>query len=250
MPQERATIQSARRRYLPLAALVAGLAIAYGLGWQDHLSLDDLGRSRDQLTALVVGHPVVSALAFMGLYVAVVAFSVPAASALSVFGGFLFGWLQAGMMVAVAATLGASLLFVAARSAFGNGLRSRVSGLGDRLAKGFEDNAFAYLLALRLAPFLPFFVVNIVPVLFAVRLRTYAAATFLGILPGTFAYCYLGEGIESVLRAAEMSGRAPSVGDLVTREITIAFAALALVALVPVILRIVWPRASDTHPAR
>lgn len=241
---------TAFRRFLPLVVLVGGLAAAYALGWLDYLSLDNLGRSRVFLKSMVTDHPFASAAAFMALYVTAVAFSVPAASALSVFAGFLFGWVQAGLMVAVSATLGATLLFLAARSAFGDILRRRVSGIGERLAKGFEDNAFAYLLALRLAPFLPFFVVNVAPALFDVRLRTYVTATFFGILPGTFAFCYLGQGVESVLVAAEAAGRTPSVADLVTPEITIAFVALALVALVPALLRRFLPRAAGAATER
>ena len=83
----------------------------------------------------------------------------------------------------------------------------------------------------------PFFVINIAPALFGVKLRTYVLATFLGILPGTFAYAYLGEGLDSVLAAAAASGMEPSVGDLVTPQITIAFLALGAVALIPTIVR-------------
>lgn len=225
------------RRFAPLAVLALGLAAVWLSGAHEHITLEALGRSRVVLKSTVAAHPLAAAAAFMAVYVAAVALSLPAASALSVFGGFLFGWLQAGVMVAFSATLGACLLFLAARSALGGALRRRVSGFADGLAQGFEDNAFFYLLAMRLAPFLPFFVVNVAPALFRVRLSTYAAATFLGILPATFAFCYLGQGVESVLIAAEAAGRAPSVGDLVTPEIALAFAALAVVALIPVVLR-------------
>ena len=83
----------------------------------------------------------------------------------------------------------------------------------------------------------PFFVVNIAPAFFGVPLRTYVIATFFGILPGTFAYSWLGQGVDSVLLAAADAGREVSVGDLVTPEITIAFVALALVAAIPPVLR-------------
>jgi len=139
--------------------------------------------------------------------------------------------------VAFAATTGAALLFFAARSAFGDFLKEKVGGRVKSLADGFERDAFSYLLILRLAPVFPFFVMNIAPALFNVPLRTYVAATFLGILPGTFAYAYLGQGVESVLIAAQEAGTEPSVGDLVTTEITLAFAALAFVAVMPTIIK-------------
>ena len=83
----------------------------------------------------------------------------------------------------------------------------------------------------------PFFIVNIAPALFNIGLRTYVAATFLGILPGTFAYAYLGEGIGSVLETARQTGVAPSVKGLLTPKIQIAFLALALIALLPIMVR-------------
>jgi uncharacterized membrane protein YdjX (TVP38/TMEM64 family) len=144
--------------------LVAG----YGLGWQRYLTLDYLAESRVALKGLVAANPVTAALAFMGVYALVVALSVPAASILTIFAGFLFGWLAGGALVAVAATVGATLLFLAARTAFGDFLRDRVRGRALRLAEGFEKDAFGYLLALRLAPVFPFFVVNIAPAFFHV----------------------------------------------------------------------------------
>jgi uncharacterized membrane protein YdjX (TVP38/TMEM64 family) len=174
---------------------------------------------------------------FAILYILAVAFSLPAATILTVFGGFLFGWLAAGLMVVIAATIGACILFLAARSAFGGFLRGKVGGRAAALAEGFKKDAFSYLLVLRLAPVFPFFIVNIAPALFDVTLRTFAAATFLGIIPGTFAYAFLGQGVDSVLDAAQKSGTQASISDLVTPQITLAFAGLACVAAIPIIIK-------------
>ena len=229
-------------RYLPIMIIVAGLTLGYAMGWQRYLSLSFLSQSSDALQALVDAHPALAPAIFFVAYVLAVAFSFPAASILTVFAGFLFGWLLAGVLVAFAATIGATALFLAARSAFGDALRRRVSGRAARLAKGFEDNAFGYLLVLRLAPVFPFFVINIAPALFNVSIRVYVAATMLGILPGTFAYAWLGEGVGSVLEAARAAGREPSLSDLVTTEITLAFVLLALVAAIPTVVRSVSGR--------
>ncbi|MCO5160715.1 MAG: TVP38/TMEM64 family protein [Mesorhizobium sp.] len=224
-------------RFAPILLVLAGLALGYAMGWQRFLSLAFLAESREALKAYVAQNHLLSIVFFAAVYVLAVAFSFPAASILTIFGGFLFGWLVGGAVVVLAATTGATLLFVAARSAFGNVLRDKVGGWAAKLADGFEESAFGYLLALRLAPVFPFFVVNIAPALFNVGVRTYVAATFLGILPATFAFAYLGEGVDSVLLAALQAGREPSVHDLVTAKIVIAFALLALVALIPTVVR-------------
>ncbi|MCR4265571.1 TVP38/TMEM64 family protein [Nitratireductor sp. ZSWI3] len=225
------------RRLLPLLVILAGLAAGYALGLDRYLSLDYLADSRNALRAYVAGHPILAPGGFALLYALAVAFSFPAASVLTLFAGFLFGWLLGGMLVAVAATAGASALFIAARGALGGILARRLGGRLSRMAKGFEDNAFSYLLVLRLAPIFPFWIVNIAPAFFNVPLRTYAVATFLGILPATFAYAYLGHGLDSVLTVAAETGREVRLADLVTPQITLAFAVLAAVAAIPLLIR-------------
>ncbi|MGV1753588.1 TVP38/TMEM64 family protein [Agrobacterium sp. CG674] len=229
-------------RLAPLGIVVLGLALGYAFGLQNYLSLGYLAEQRQALRAYVDANMIWSALLFIGVYILAVAFSFPAASILTVFGGFLFGWLLGGSLVAVGATIGASILFMATRSAFGSFLRHRVDGVVKKLADGFRENAFGYLFVIRLAPVFPFFVVNIAAALFDISLARFVAATFFGILPGTFAYAYLGQGVDSVLIAAQEAGRQAQISDLVTREITLAFFALAVVALIPTIVKQVRQR--------
>ena len=224
-------------RFLPLAVVVAGLGAGYAAGLQHYLSLDMLAERRADLMALVGAHGATSALLFVIVYALAVAFSFPAASVLTVIGGFLFGWLPGGALTAVAATAGAAAIFLAARTAFGEILRRRAGSALDRLAGGFEGEAFSYLLALRLAPVFPFFAVNIAAALFRVSLRNYVAATFIGILPATFVYAWLGQGLDSVIVAAARAGHGVSISDLVTWQITLAFALLALLAAIAPLTR-------------
>ncbi|WP_306119833.1 MULTISPECIES: TVP38/TMEM64 family protein [unclassified Roseitalea] len=236
-PPAAAGLAAIARRFAPLAVILAGLVFAYLMGWQRFFSIAFLAESRESLTAFVQANYLLATGGFAVLYALAVAFSFPAASVLTIFGGFLFGWLVGGLLVAVGATTGATAIFLAARSAFGDFLRARVGGRVKALADGFEEDAFSYLLVLRLAPVFPFFVINIAPALFNVPLRVYVLATFIGILPGTFAYAYLGQGVGSVLEAAEAAGTTVTLGDLVTSEITLAFVALAVVAAIPLVVK-------------
>ncbi|MGB6118489.1 MAG: TVP38/TMEM64 family protein [Mesorhizobium sp.] len=231
-------------RFAPLALVLCGLVAAYALGWHRYVSLMYLADSQDRLQALVAEHYAKSLAGFGLLYALAVAFSLPAASVLTVFAGFLFGCVVGGSVVAIAATLGATAVFFAARSAFGEVLERKIGGKAARLAQGFEENAFGYLLFLRLAPIFPFFVVNIAAGLFRIPLRTYVIATLIGILPGTFVFAYLGEGIGGVLDIAQQSGAAPSLKLLLTPKIKLGLALLALLALAPVVLRYVRNRRS------
>lgn len=231
------SVMKQMRRFAPVGVVLLGLALGYAFGLQDYLSLGFLAEQRQELRSYVDSHSLWSAVLFVSVYILAVAFSFPAASILTIFGGFLFGWLLGGALVAVAATIGASILFLATRSAFGNFLRHRVDGVVKTLAEGFRRNAFGYLFVIRLAPVFPFFVVNIAAALFDISLGRFVAATFLGILPGTFAYAYLGQGVDSVLVAAQQTGREAEISDLVTGELTLAFLALAAIALTPTIVR-------------
>ncbi len=239
---ERMNARSMAWRFAPIAVVLAGLVLGYVMGWHHYLTLGYLGKSQDALKAIVTDHPMLAPAAFVVCYALAVAFSFPAASVLTIFGGFLFGWAFGAMLAVIAATIGATAVFLAARTAFGDYFKRRLGGVSARLAEGFEKDAFSFLLVLRLAPFIPFVVVNVAPAFFNVRLRTFVGATAIGIVPGALAYAWLGEGVNSVLAAAKAAGRHASVKDLVTPEITTAFAALALVALIATVVKKRWKR--------
>jgi uncharacterized membrane protein YdjX (TVP38/TMEM64 family) len=232
-------------RFLPAAFIVTGIAVGYALGWHERLSLEALAGEIETMRQFAADNPVLAPMAFMLLYAVAIGLSFPAAAIFNVIGGLLFGWLAGTVYAVVAATSGGAAVFVAARSAFGDVLRKRAGGGTRRLARGFEEDAFSYLLMLRLAPFIPFFVVNIVPALFNVRLGTFLAATMLGKFPVAFAYAWLGQGLDSMFAAAMAAGRPVTLSDLVTPEITIALLALTLVVVLATIVRKV--RAQQAH---
>lgn len=225
------------RRYAPLAALLALGAAVHLAGLADVLSPAGLGELRAGLQARIDSAYAWVIAAYMLAYAAAVALSFPATGLLTAAGGFLFGW-QAGVAAAlVSGTAGAGVLFLAARSAAGDDVRRRLKGAGERLARGFEEDAFGYLLALRLAPVIPSFVVSVAAALFRVPARTFLAATFLGRAPATLAYAVLGQGLDRVLADAAAAGRVPGFADLLTAEMALALGGLSLLALVAVAAR-------------
>lgn len=221
------------RRFLPIALVAAALALAYALGVHEFLSLEQLRLHHRTLLAFVAAHPVTAPLGYAAIYALAVALSLPGAVVLTVAGGFLFGaWLGTGLTV-IAATTGATLIFLAARSAFGDLLRARAGPALRRMEEGFRRDAFSYLLMLRLIPLFPFFLVNLVPAFLGVRLRTYVAATLLGIIPATLVFTLAGCGLD---RLVEGRGDV-SLDSLLTPEMVAALSGLALLALAPVLYR-------------
>lgn len=219
---------------LPLGVILLGIAAFFALDLDSYVTFDAIRQNRAWLVAQVRDNSVLAALAFITVYATVVALSLPgAATVLSVTGGFLFGqWLGTAWNVA-AATLGATLLFLAARTAFADLLHRKAGPWLHRLEAGFRENALSYLLFMRLVPLFPFFVVNLVPAFLGVRLRTFVAATFFGIIPGAFVYTSVGVGLGSVFE----SGDSFSLRGILTPQILLALAGLAALALIPVAYR-------------
>lgn len=220
-------------RFLPLFAIAAGMVAFFALGLDRYITFDTLKDNREALLALVADNPVLSALAFMGVYAAAVALSLPGGAVMSIAGGFLFGWLLGTVYVVIGATLGATAVFLAAKTSIGDALRRKAGPWLARLESGFRSDAFNYLLFLRLVPAFPFFAVNLVPAFLGVGLRTYVAATAIGIVPGTFVFAFTGAGLGSVFDR----GEAFSLSSVVTPEILIALVGLGCLALLPVAVK-------------
>ena len=247
------------KRFLPLVILlgVAGLIISQG--WHNYLSLEVIAKNHDALTSYINSNLLLALLIYMAIYIIVVALSLPGGAALTLAGGLLFGWLLGGPVTVIAATIGATILFVIAKTALGETLAARAGPWLAKLRDGFKENALSYLLFLRLVPAFPFWLVNLAPALLGVPFRTYVLGTFFGIIPGTMAFSFAGAGLGSVIEAQKQSyadclaGQAGQAGGasatstecqftldtsaLITTELLIAFAALGIVALIPVILK-------------
>jgi uncharacterized membrane protein YdjX (TVP38/TMEM64 family) len=228
-------------RWLPIIAIILGAVLFFALGLQRYLSLDALKANRDWLYWQVADRLILVLAVYVLVYAGVVALSLPGATVLTLAGGCMFGlWLATGVTV-VAATLGATVLFLAARTAFGDLLRQRAGPWLTRLHDGFQANAFSYLLFLRLVPAFPFFVVNLVPAFLGVRLRTFILATFIGIVPGTFVYSSVGAGLRTLL---DSNGEF-SLGGVLTPQILTALIGLALLSLLPVAYK-AWRKSQGT----
>jgi uncharacterized membrane protein YdjX (TVP38/TMEM64 family) len=182
------------------------------------------------LLAFVDRHAVLAPLLFMVVYAAVIALSIPGGAVLTMAGGFLFGVALGTLYVVVAATMGASLVFLAAKTALGDSLRRKAGPWMRRMEDGFRENALYYLLFLRLIPIFPFWLVNLVPAFLGVPFPTYVGATLVGIIPGTLVYASVGNGLGAVFDA----GQSPDFGIIFRPAIILPIIGLAVLAILPV----------------
>ena len=217
-------------RWVPLACLVLGFVAFFALGWHEYLSFHALQAHRAELLDWVAARPFWAPVAYMALYAVVVAFSLPGGAVMTVTGGFLFGTVLGTAYAVVGATIGAIVVFLAARTALGDMLRAKADGFLKRMEDGFREDAFSYLLVLRLVPLFPFFVVNLAPAFLGVGLGVYAVTTLFGIIPGALVYASVGSGLGAVFDA----GAKPHLGILFTPPILLPILGLCVLALVPV----------------
>lgn len=222
------------KRFLPLFLILVGMGLAYGLGLGDYLSFETLKNNREALLTYVEAHKINALLIYAGVYTLVVVFSIPGASFMTIAGGFLFGYVLGTSVVVLAATVGSILLFLAARTAIGDTLKKKAGRWFQKMETGFQKNQFNYLLTLRLIPLFPFFVVNVVPAFFGMKLLPYSLATFLGIIPGSFVYVSVGVGLGSVFE----TGATFSIHSVLTPQILLALSGLALLSAIPLIHKI------------
>jgi uncharacterized membrane protein YdjX (TVP38/TMEM64 family) len=248
------------RRLVPLIIVIAASAAVFAMGWQRQLSFEWVVRHHEALRAFIAAHDVSALVAYIALYIAAAALSIPVGVFLTMTAGILFGAVLGGAASVVGATIGAICIFLIAKSAVGDYLVRRAGPLAQKLAQGFRADAFSYLLFLRLVPIFPFWIVNLVPAMVGVKLATFAAATALGVIPATFVFAFVGQGLDSVIAAQQaayqscLAAARPDcrlafhINTALTPELLAALAALGVLALVPVLVRRL--RARSPAPAR
>jgi uncharacterized membrane protein YdjX (TVP38/TMEM64 family) len=232
------------RRLLPLLLLAAASISFLLFGGRHYLTFAALAENSEWLHALVARSSALAAMCFIVGYAGLTALSVPGGAILTIAAGFLFGIWQGLVCAVTGATIGAAVIFLAARAGLG-GLPERAGPHACRLKAGFADNALNYLLVLRLIPIFPFWLVNLVAALAGMRFGTYVLGTFVGIIPGSLVYVSLGNGMGDLVAAS----RAPDLSILFHPSVLLPIIGLAVLPLMPVLYKR-WRARRDTETAR
>lgn len=239
-PTESGATAGLARKILPLMALAAVVGLVLWFDLDRYLTFAALKEHRHALVSFVDRQMALAVLTYLAVYTLATAVSLPGGAILSIAGGFLFGPWLGTLWIVIAATLGAGAIFLLARTALGEPLRRRAGPALRGMEAGFKKNAFSYLLTLRLIPLFPFFLVNLVPAFLGVNLRTYIAATSIGVIPGAFVFASSGVGLGSVFDSSQTF----SAGSVLTPEVLVALSGLGLLSLLPVVYKRVRARQS------
>jgi len=233
MSQPRA--ESGFLRKLPLFAILA-VTVVGAVTLRDHLSFDALARNHDALIAFRDANYLLTVLAFIAAYVVIVAFSLPGATIATLTGGFLFATFPGALFNITGATIGATIIFLAARWGLGEKLAAKMDGSDGAVKKiktAIDENQWEALFLIRLVPAVPFFVANLVPALVGVPLFRFVVTTFLGIIPGAVVYTSVGAGLGEVFAR----GETPDLGVIFEPHILLPILGLSLLAALPILLK-------------
>lgn len=217
-------------RVFPLLLVAGAFAAVFIFGLDEYLSFEMLKEHRKTVMGWYQQNRFVGVVSIFLVYALAVALSVPGAVWLSLAAGFMMGTVVATIVVVFAATLGALGIFLIARYALADFFHEKAGATGRKMEEGFRENALSYLLALRLVPLFPFWLVNLVPALMGVPARTFVIGTFFGIIPGAAVFCGVGSGLGAVFDRGEI----PDLNIVFQPEIFGPLLGLALLSLVPV----------------
>ena len=224
---------NAFNKYLPLFFLVVLSLLAWFLGLHHYLNLDTLKTHQEMLELYIENHQILSIIIYSGIYILVVSLSLPFATFMTLAGGLLFGQLIGTVVGVISATLGASILFLSAKMASKDLLIKKAGSWLQKMRRGFQENAFFYLLTLRLIPIFPFVAINLVAAILQIRFRTFFFGTLLGIIPGCFVYVSMGVALREVIKTPDFT---PNL--MLEPKILIALIGLGILSILPVVYKL------------
>lgn len=207
-----------RKKIAILCAIVAVIAAYFYFGAGRYLSLGYLKQSGEALAGYYQAHPTLTIGGYFILYVIMAASSLPGAAILTLAGGALFGLVVGTIVVSFASSIGATLAFLVARTLFRDAVLARFRARLQRIDQGVRREGALYLFSLRLVPAVPFFVINLVMGLTAMRAWTFYWVSQLGMLAGTIVY----------VNAGTQLAHLKSTSDLVSARLIGAFVLLAV----------------------
>ncbi len=231
------TAKSGFARYLPLIAIFV-IALIGTFTLKDYLSFDALRDNREALIAFRDSNYLIAVIGFLAIYTAIVGFSLPGATIVTLTGGFLFGTTFGTVFNVTGATMGATLIFLAARYGFGEKLGAKLEssqGAVKKIKDGIDENQWSMLFIIRLVPAVPFFLANLIPAFLEVPLHRYVISTFFGIMPGTFVFTSVGAGLGEVFA----KGETPDLGIIFEPHILLPILGLSILAMLPIIVKAV-----------
>ena len=223
---------SLQKWFLLILLLVACCAFFY-FDLHHYLTFETIKKYQASARAWTADHYLAAVSLYLLIFILLIACAIPCGTVLTLLGGFLFGNI-AILYAIMGTTVGGMILFFAIRTAIGATLKAKSTGWLKTMEHGFQENAFNYLLMLRLVPIMPCWVINISAGALNVPLKTFVSATVIGIFPATFIYVMVGRGLDKFFSA----DHTPNFSMILTPSIFFPLLGLAILSLFPVFYKL------------
>ncbi|NOR19998.1 MAG: dihydrolipoyl dehydrogenase [Xanthomonadales bacterium] len=187
-----------RTKLLVLAVITLLISTVLWLDLYQFITLENFRASQSTVTSWVAANPLLAALTFFILYIAITGVNIPGAAAMTLIGGALFGLVQGTVLVSFASTIGATLAFLLSRYLLRDYMEQHFAATVSRINKGIATDGPYYLFTLRLIPAFPFFVINMVMGLTRLKVPTYFWVSQVGMLPATIVFVNAGTQIGQI----------------------------------------------------
>lgn len=224
-------VQSMIKKYVPIIIILVLASGAIFFDLHKLLSFSVLQDNQDAIENFINDKYIISILIYFSVYIVIVGLSIPGATFMTLLGGFVYGHIIGTILVVLAATFGASLLFLSAKTAT-DGLAKKSGKWVKKMQGGFQDNAFSYLLTLRLIPIFPFVAINLAAAILQIPFRTFFFGTLIGIIPGSFVYVSLGVGLKEIIKQPNFSASV-----ILEPKVLIALTGLGMLSILPIIYK-------------
>ena len=224
------------RRFALGLALVLVVGLFFGLGLHEQLTFEAVKNSQARFQAHYRAAPFSVILGYLAVYLVVVPLNLPGATILGLLAGAVFGTITGTIIVSFASSIGGTLACLLSRYFLRNWVQGRFPQAVAKVDQGIAREGAFYLFSLRLIPAIPFFMINLVMGLTAMRLRTFYWVSQLGMVPGTFVY----------VNAGSELGRLTSAAGIFSPRLLLAFALLGLFPLAAK-KAMAWYRCTKQH---
>ena len=220
-------------RLIPIVLILCA-AVGGAVFLRDRLSFEALAENREALLAYRDAHYLWASLGFIAVYIVIVGLSLPGATIATLTGGFLFGMFPGTLYNVLAASIGATCIFLAARAGLGATLAARLQGgSASRVQTALRENQWSALFIMRLVPALPFVLANLLPAIVGVRLLPFVITTFFGIIPAALVFTSVGVGLGKVFARGER----PDLGVIFSAPVLLPLLGLAALSALPILLK-------------
>jgi len=210
------------KKILLVVVIAAALASFFIFDLGNYLSFETIKGQQREFNDFYLAHKWQTIGLFIVVYVVSVALSFPGAAVLTIVAGAIFGVWQGTVIVSLASTLGATLACLASRFIFRDYVQRRFASRLKRINESMEREGAFYLFTVRLVPYIPFFVINLVFGLTKIRIWTYVWVSWIGMLAGTIVFVNAGTQLSQLEKP----------GDILSADIIISFLLLGFFPLI------------------